>query len=156
MVYARDDPSNRSYHPFWYARIIGIFHANIRYNQPDSNWQMVQFLWVRWFGRSEATNIRVSQPVSQHQLDWVGFVTEKDNTECFGFLDPSDVVRSCHLIPAFKDGQTDELMGPSIARIGADNDQDWKYYYINRFSAYFLILLRSNLYVILDLWIVTC
>ena len=134
MINARDDPSNRGYHPFWYARVIGIFHVQVRYNQPRSDWQRVEFLWVRWFGRSEGTNIRVSQPVNQDQLDWVGFVTEEDDTETFGYLNPSDVIRSCHLIPAFKEGKTEELMGPSIARADHEGDYDWKYYYVNRFA----------------------
>lgn len=134
IVKARDDPSNKGYHPFWYARVIGIFHVQARYNRRDSDWQPVQFLWVHWFGRSESTNVRISQPVNQNQLDWVGFVTGEDDTEIFGFLDPADVVRSCHLIPAFNDGQTDELMVPSIARCEAEGDLDWKYYYVNRFA----------------------
>jgi hypothetical protein len=146
MVHARDDPSNRGYHPFWYARVIGIFHVNVQYRDRLSynDWETVHFLWVRWFGRSEPANIRVSQPVNQHRLDWVGFVTEKDDTDPFGFLDPADVIRSCHLIPAFNDGQTNELMGPSIARISGDSDSDWKYYYINRFCALLINLLNTN------------
>jgi hypothetical protein len=137
MVHACDDPSNRGYHPFWYARVIGIFHANVQYRKQTDNWQTVHFLWVCWFGRSEAANIRISQPINKHQLDWVGFVTESDDTEAFGFLDPSTVIRSCHLIPAFNDGQTDELMGPSVTRIDPENDCDWLYYYVNRSVPFF-------------------
>jgi hypothetical protein len=147
MVHARDNPFNKGYHPFWYARVIGIFHANVRDNRDGSDWQSVHFLWVRWFGRSEVINARVSQPVNQSQLDWVGFITEADDTESFGFLDPADVIRSCHLIPAFKDGQTDDLLGPSIARIDPNMDRDWKYYYINRFistlfQSHYILMLR--------------
>ena len=133
MVHARDDPSNKGHHPFWYARVVGIFHANVQFNRGGSDWQPVPFLWVRWFGQSEVANTRVRQPVNPRQLDWVGFITEADDTESFGFLDPGDIARSCHLIPAFNDGQTDDLLpGPSIARIDPTTDRDWKYYYVNR------------------------
>ena len=140
MVHAHDNPSNKGYHPFWYAHVIGIFHANVRYNREGSDWQSVHFLWVRWFGRSEVTNTQASQPVNQSGLDWVGFITEADDTESFGFLDPADVIHSCHLIPAFNDGQTDDLLGPCVARIDPDMDRDWKYYYVNRFIS---ILIQS-------------
>ncbi|KAF8585213.1 hypothetical protein K439DRAFT_1646676 [Ramaria rubella] len=65
------------YHPFWYARVLGIFHVNIKYIHGDSQWQPIPFLWIRWFGRC---------------YDRIGFVTEDDDTEPFGFLDPTNIV----------------------------------------------------------------
>ena len=41
-------------HPYWYGRIIGIFHANVVYSGPGSRSsepQTMEFLWVRWLGR---------------------------------------------------------------------------------------------------------
>lgn len=133
MVRARDDPSSPGYHPFWYGRIVGVFHANVMRNEPDNerdpDWKAMQFLWIRWLGRSD-THTR--HGINPRRLDRIGFVTESDDTEPFGFLDPAHVVRACHLIPAFAHGRTTELLGPSIARTNPDEMDDWLYYYVGR------------------------
>ncbi|KAF8235256.1 hypothetical protein L208DRAFT_1257852, partial [Tricholoma matsutake] len=49
----------------------------------------------------------------------------------FGFLDPADVIRGVHMIPAFAYGTTSEFLGPSIARQQCENDEDWVYYYVS-------------------------
>jgi hypothetical protein len=49
-----NDEDNGKHHPYAYARIIGIFHANVRHLGPtskSSDSQKIEFLWVRWFGR---------------------------------------------------------------------------------------------------------
>ena len=61
------------------------------------------------------------------QLDQIGYVLEED-PEVFGFLDPSKVLRACHLNPAFAEGKTTFLLGPSIAQHGKDGD--WVNYYV--------------------------
>jgi hypothetical protein len=50
--------------------------------------------------------------------------------EAFGFVDPRDVLRACHIIPAFAGGKShaDEV---SISRCARDGN-DWARYYINR------------------------
>ena len=63
------------------------------------------------------------------RLDKVGYVSEEDR-EAFGFLNPSEVLRACHLIPAFVEGKTTSLLSPSIARDGKDGD--WVNYYVMR------------------------
>lgn len=55
MVLSREDvdEGNASRSPYWYARVIGIFHANIQHMGSLSNTDQLQrfdFLWVRWFG----------------------------------------------------------------------------------------------------------
>ena len=48
MVLSVDDT-----HPYWYARIIGIFHAMVLQIGPKSKSQepkKMEFLFVRWFG----------------------------------------------------------------------------------------------------------
>ena len=49
-----------------------------------------------------------------------------------GFLDPSLVIRACHLIPAFVDERTSELLRPgiSLARLPGEMD-DWTAFYVN-------------------------
>jgi hypothetical protein len=62
----------------------------------------------------------------------MGFVPH-DDPDAFGFLDPSNVIRGCHLIPAFADGQTTSLMpykGETFARAPGELE-DWSYFYIN-------------------------
>lgn len=39
-------------HPYAYARVIGIFHANVIYagaRRADYSSQRMEFLWVRWY-----------------------------------------------------------------------------------------------------------
>ncbi|KIJ33763.1 hypothetical protein M422DRAFT_182849, partial [Sphaerobolus stellatus SS14] len=133
MVYAQDDPNSPSFHPYWYARIIGIYHVNVLYTREDGMMEpprQMHFLWVRWFGRDSSYN---SGP--QHRrLDRIGFVHDEDDTEPFGFVDPARVIRSVHLIPAFAHGKTNELLGKSIARrYQEDQEEDWQFFYVNRF-----------------------
>jgi hypothetical protein len=89
-----DDP-----HPYWYARVLGIYHANVRHIGSKSKSyepKQMDFLFVRWFGRD-------SDPRpgwKAKRLIRLGFVPGNDGS-AFGFLDPSQVIRAVHLIPAF-------------------------------------------------------
>lgn len=107
---------------FWYAKVLGIFHVNVSYigeGNTDYLPRRIEFLWVRWY-ESEMGPSRLSQvrlpPTSQE--------------DSFGFIDPSDVLRACHIIPlakmdrAFPDGTgTSEL---------AQDCSDWNSYIVNR------------------------
>jgi len=64
------------------------------------------------------------------RLPKIGFVPETDD-QAFGFLDPSLVVRGCHLIPVFADGRTSELLATphTAARLPGKID-DWAAYYV--------------------------
>lgn len=114
-------------HPFCYARILGIYHANIIYTGPSSRdyqARRIEFLWVRWFEV-------LDQPSGWEHLtlDAVRFAPMA-STNAFGFVDPTDVLRCCHLIPAFERGK---LHSDSIAMSHyARDSEDWKCYYINR------------------------
>ena len=129
MVLSHEEPDgDNNPHPYWYARIIGIFHAQVRHVGPtskSSETQKIDFLWVRWFGR-DLTRRSGFEAKRLHRL---GFLPS-DNIDAFGFLDPNVVVRGVHLIPAFAYGHTSDLLGPSIARQPSENDEDWNYYYI--------------------------
>src|SRR5260370_37600558 len=78
-----DDP-----HPYWYARILGIYHCNVHYRKsPEPRW--MEFLFVQWFGCD-------MEPVAgwkAKRLLTLGFVAGNDETT-FGILDPSQVLRS--------------------------------------------------------------
>lgn len=77
-------------HPYWYARVLGVFHAKVMHSGPKSRNRSVQymeFLWVRWYG---------IQP---------GYLR--------GLKDPSLVIRGCHLVPCFASGRTSMLLQTS-------------------------------------------
>jgi hypothetical protein len=119
-----NDEDGNAPHPYWYARVLGIYHTNI-YVAGQREPRRMEFLWVRWFGRDPDWS---SGPTTC-RLDRVGFVPEED-PEAFGFLDPMEVLRACHLIPAFSQGRTTDLLGPSIAR--EDPSGDYVNYYVMR------------------------
>ncbi|KAJ3556133.1 hypothetical protein NP233_g12048 [Leucocoprinus birnbaumii] len=126
----RDDPSA---HPFWYCAVIGIFHAEVQHTgirSRDLNWKTVEFLWVRWLGLEPG----YSSGRQLAKLPKYGFVPDSDDY-AFSFLDPGQVIRGCHLIPAFVEGRTSILMpysGVTEARPNGDTD-DWTNYYVNIF-----------------------
>lgn len=67
------------------------------------------------------------------KLPKIGFVPESDKY-AFGFLDPSVVIRGCHLIPTFTSGRTGRLlqMGTSLARKPKEK-KDWVNYYVGMY-----------------------
>jgi len=118
-------------HPYWYARVIGIFHVDVLHSGLLSKSlykQRIDFLWVRWFGR----DMSFKAGWRARRLHRVGFLDAK-GPGAFGFLDPALVIRSVHLIPAFAHGQTNELLSPSesVARMPLNETADWQYHYIN-------------------------
>ncbi|KAJ3821654.1 hypothetical protein F5880DRAFT_1485705 [Lentinula raphanica] len=132
MLSGEDHPGA---HPYWYARVLGIYRATVLSSHPQmtstqSGPQDMEFLWVRWLGidpehRSTSRDARLPK---------VGFVEESDPF-AFGFLDPAQVIRGCHLMPAFKDGRTNKLLQttqPTVARKQGETN-DWEYFYVGVF-----------------------
>ena len=125
MLLSDSDGSN---HPFSYAWVLGIFHANVIYTGPgskDFQLRRIEFLWVRWF---EVLQDRFLA-WEEHTLDTVRFLPMADK-DAFGFVDPADVLRGCHVIPSYADGRL-HSDGIAISRCAGDSN-DWKQYYINR------------------------
>ncbi|RXW11733.1 hypothetical protein EST38_g14122, partial [Candolleomyces aberdarensis] len=133
MVLARED--EKGGHPFWYCRIIGAFHARILYHTPDkytsdSDYQNMDFLWVRWFGPC----LELGGGWEKKRLHRLSFINpETDDTPLFGFLDPACVLRGVYLIPAFHHGRSDNGIPGTIGRPESDEGQDYNYYDINMF-----------------------
>jgi hypothetical protein len=126
MVYpGSSENSDTQSSSYWYARVIGIFHAQVAFGETNQSQQM-DFLWVRWFQVDEDSPFSMKKK----RLPRVSFVD--GNEPCaFGFVDPADVVRAVHLIPAFNLGRTKKIMGESqLARKGSDKGKDWKKYYV--------------------------
>ena len=116
-----------SMHPFWYARILKIFHVNVVYTgvgMIDYHPRRLDVLWVRWFQLTE------SPPgLGTRRLDPVSFLAQASEA-AFGFLDPSDVLRGCQIIPAFKKGRVHED-GRGLSRYAGDAN-DWRGYLVNK------------------------
>ncbi|SJL13006.1 uncharacterized protein ARMOST_16442 [Armillaria ostoyae] len=115
-------------HPYWYARVIGIFHADVCYNDPDGTMAdmrrfQIDFLWVRWYGfdGKHKSGFTAKRP------HWVGFVNGSD-AEAFGFISPANVIQVVHLLPVYRLGTTSDFLAPSIARRPNENDQDYERY----------------------------
>lgn len=119
-----------NHHPFCYARVLGVFHANVIYVGPGSKnfrSQRIEFLWVRWFEILQDRSATLGW--DQHSLDRVKFLPMA-HEDAFGFVNPADVLRACHAIPSFADGQL-HPDGVAMSKCAGDSD-DWKCYYINR------------------------
>jgi len=131
-----------SQHPYLYARILGIFHANVTYVGPgmvDYCSRRVDFLWVRWYQYvEEGAGWDVSR------LDRVCFPPMADK-HAFGFVDPDDVLRGCHMIPQFSHGPR-HLDGSGISRCAHDAT-DWHFYYVNQ-----SVSLLSSLFLLTTYW----
>lgn len=113
---------------FLYARVLGIFHVNVVYTGHgtlDFQPRRMEFLWVRWF---QPTTLPCGW--DSLRLDCIKFYPVAHEF-AFGFLDPADVIRACHILPRMALGKVHHDSGLS----SCTNDQDdWQYYYINRFG----------------------
>ncbi|KZT30276.1 hypothetical protein NEOLEDRAFT_1153539 [Neolentinus lepideus HHB14362 ss-1] len=103
------DPEENA-HAFTYARVLGIFHADILHNVLGTlpAVKRMEFLYVRWFR---------FLPV--------------DDPGAFTFVNPDDVIRGIHLIPGFAHGQSVVTDNAVFAR--GDVEKEWNYHYVNFF-----------------------
>ena len=100
--------------PYWYARVLGVYHANIWSRNPaihgGRNARHMDFLWVCWFGKEPDYCLGFFQAC----LPKISFVESTDDF-AFSFIDPANVVCGCHLIPAFSAGQSTGLLPHSCS-----------------------------------------
>ena len=116
MLLSGEDHDDSDCHPYWYAWVLGIYHAEVCHDHPSavsSDVQVLEFLWVCWLGQDANYNTGSIG----HRLHLVGFVLDylidfDDPTQAtsgaFNFIDPVEVIWGVHLIPAFAHGKTDE------------------------------------------------
>jgi hypothetical protein len=95
-----DEDKGTKWHPYWYAKVLGIFHVNVKRSGSMESERM-EFLWVHWFGR----NLYHEGGFETCRLHRIGLMDSEDPTSC-EFLNPRDVIRSVHLIPAFSPNET--------------------------------------------------
>ncbi|TEB23585.1 hypothetical protein FA13DRAFT_1571092, partial [Coprinellus micaceus] len=115
-----------------YGRVLGIFHANVVYGGSgslDYRRRRFDFLWVRWY-----TPLSDEEGGSSLRLDRLKLAPMSES-DSWGFLDPSEILRGAHIIPRFAKGKAHEKVS-SQGRIfskAAQEQLDWEEYYINRF-----------------------
>ncbi|KZT32344.1 hypothetical protein SISSUDRAFT_970997, partial [Sistotremastrum suecicum HHB10207 ss-3] len=125
---------------FWYAQVLGIFHVMARDREaPTAEHRRIDVVWVRWLG----TDPDSPGSFKRKRLPRVGFVPQdpdadiaaEDTLAAFGFIDPADILRAAHLIPAFAHGRRSDLFGPNLrsAVQPKDGTGDWQYFYVNQF-----------------------
>jgi hypothetical protein len=122
------DNADTSEHHFLYARVLGMYHANVIYTGPgmrDYEARRLDFLWVRWY---EVINPKSSGWTSS-KLDLVHFLPI-NREDAFGFVDPKDVLRGCHIMPVFA-RQKQHVDGVGISSCAKDG-KDYRYYYVGR------------------------
>jgi hypothetical protein len=121
-----DTTNNLAAHPFIYAQVLGIYHAHVQYcGLPPKR---MEFLWVQWLDYDE------EEPGGWEadKMDQVFYSkcrNDKELLDSFGFVDPKDIVRACHLIPDFDSGT---ISTPPAARLTHENNDEWKFHYVNR------------------------
>ncbi|KIM56162.1 hypothetical protein SCLCIDRAFT_29860 [Scleroderma citrinum Foug A] len=120
------DEEPETQHHFCYARLISVYHANIHFIGPGSKDYLprqLDFIHVWWFELVPPTSVK-----NRTRLDMLQFVPMND-VNTFDFVDPADILRGCHLIPAFARGRShpDHINFSPITK----DSNDWKYYYMN-------------------------
>ncbi|KAI0311994.1 hypothetical protein OF83DRAFT_1219078 [Amylostereum chailletii] len=106
-----DDPER-----FIYARVLGP-------GMLDYKPRRIDFLWVRYYRRG------FSAPGYRMEQVYFPPTTEPG---AFGFIDPADVIRGCHIVPAFALGyKHPEGKGTSANTLANDGD-DFNTYYHNQ------------------------
>ena len=135
IVLANQDEDPENEHPYWYARVIGIFHAMVLHVGSGTTYEQIDFLWVRWYG----FDMKSRSGFKARRLHQVGFLNSNDDTGAFGFINDLDVIRAVHLIPAFHFGKSSLLLSTSIARRKDEGDEDYERYYVNMYVFCFII-----------------
>jgi hypothetical protein len=135
-VYKRNFPdvmliSDDTDHPYMYARIIGLFHAQVTNTSSNAlvneEAAIVQMAWVRWF---KLDGLSTGAGFKGLRYPSVSFY-DRSHPDAFGFIHPDEIIRAAHLIPRFTAGQTLEYM-PSMSEAGSDgNIMEWKHFNVN-------------------------
>ncbi|KAG7093513.1 hypothetical protein E1B28_007187 [Marasmius oreades] len=118
MLLADDATAEEEEHPYCYARVVRMFHANVVHWRQDMAYEdsalrCMDFLWVRWYelDTSSAHGWQAKHFPKVHFLP-----SSKYNA--LGFVDPSTVLRGAYMQPLFAGGSTLDLLAPtSTARV---------------------------------------
>ncbi|KAG8727987.1 hypothetical protein FRC11_012021, partial [Ceratobasidium sp. 423] len=106
MLPAQSEDGSTPPHPFIYAKVLGVYHAQVSYGKGVPRRE--DFVHARWLYYDTDTARR-------------------------GGCD-DDIIRAIHLIPDFQSGPSnDPLTFPKSIAHDSDEHWDWKHYYVNRF-----------------------
>lgn len=122
------DETDRLAHPYYYARVIGIFHVVARCHTGPQKYQSLNVLWIRWLALDE----KEKGGFKDRRLYQVGYAAGTDD-EAFGFVDPDSVIRGVHLMPNYVRGLAGNFLPSSVARRSEEVDMDWFRYYVNMY-----------------------
>ncbi|KAH9835781.1 uncharacterized protein C8Q71DRAFT_709596 [Rhodofomes roseus] len=133
LAHEDDNDGRQEKHPYWYARVLSVFHVHVRLLHVDNTRpdvvRKLDVLWVRWYGLDPDA----PGGFKHRRLPRLGFVPY-DDRDAFGFIDPAVVLRASHIIPAFSYGKVGDLLPPSrCARRADEKDFDYMYYYVGMF-----------------------
>lgn len=120
MALAHEDDTDADGHPYWYAKVLIVFHVKVRTTEhPDT--RKIDVLWVHWFGRDPDHK----GGFDTHRLHRISLM-DTDELTSYGFLDPSDVLCAVHLIPAFSAAG----IPPEGTRLESDSTK-WDFFYVS-------------------------
>ncbi|KAJ7503571.1 hypothetical protein B0H11DRAFT_1710596, partial [Mycena galericulata] len=137
-------PEDDTSHPFSYARILGVFHVDVVHNIPGASPvpTSIEVLWVRNFRRD--TSFRAGFKAKRlHRLEFL----PGTHPDAFGFLNPDEVIRGAHLIPAFHYGRTQDILGGHSLALDneeLDDNKEWRYHYVNLYAHFMIQINRSR------------
>ncbi|TFK25959.1 hypothetical protein FA15DRAFT_638473 [Coprinopsis marcescibilis] len=125
----------QGHHPYIYAKVLKILrvdmdiyalfgHLPSKHGMDKPKPLSIPILWVRWYSYTAS-----GQEYCLPSLEFKP-LTSRNST---GFVNPNDVVRACHIIPKFSQGQRyNQTTGGSSALV---NDvEEWLSYSVNRFA----------------------
>ena len=127
-------------HSYWYAKVLRIFHVNVRRLGHIESDRM-EFLWVHWFG----CDLNHEGGFETCRLHRIGLTNSEDATS-YEFLNPSDVLRGIHLIPAFSPNQTNPEADDSDSDDLDEDAQITEFYYVSMYMIHTLSFICSFLH----------
>lgn len=135
MVAASDEDRRIDGHPFWYARVLGIFTVAVRLRSSQGTlsgeqpapYRSIDMFWVRWFGR----DLDGAGSWENRRLDRLSYLPDDHEPGSYGFVNPDDVIRSCLLTPAFRYQKSGELSASKTDVLHVFN-HGWNKFYANR------------------------
>ena len=135
-----DEEGDTTRHPYWYAKILGIFHVNVRLSDRMEIDRM-EFLWVHWFGREPGHE----GGFESRRLHRIGLTDSEDSTS-YGFINPRDVLRGVHLIPAFSTNLVVQERDVDDEGDNSDDDntENPDFYYVSMYAVIELVFFHTG------------
>lgn len=127
-----EEVADEERNPYAYAHLLAVGHMMVRYNGPggettgifaDGRYHRMDILRVRWYEQDNS----YTAGWRARRLPRLSLAPSSDRF-AYGFLDPLDVIRGCHIMPAFRFDDPKASLGG--LELGEDNTEVHKYYYV--------------------------